>query len=72
MIRGRKRIEKVISEGIKENRTMTKAVRYFSKFGNTKTIAEAIAEGMGLPVLLKITKTEEKGAEEQKDQKTHH
>ena len=26
---------------------MTKAVRYFSKLGNTKTIAEAIAEGAG-------------------------
>lgn len=25
---------------------MTKAVRYFSKLGNTKTIAEAIAEGL--------------------------
>ena len=27
---------------------MTKAVRYFSKLGNTKTIAEAIAEGVGV------------------------
>lgn len=27
---------------------MTKAVRYFSKLGNTKTIAEAIAEGAGV------------------------
>ncbi|MBQ9211356.1 MAG: hypothetical protein IJ153_06615 [Clostridia bacterium] len=27
---------------------MTKAVRYFSKSGNTKTIAEAIAEGAGV------------------------
>jgi len=26
---------------------MTKAVRYFSRLGNTKTIAEAIAEGAG-------------------------
>ena len=27
---------------------MTKAVRYFSKLGNTKTIAEAIADGAGV------------------------
>lgn len=27
---------------------MTKAVRYYSKLGNTKTIAEAIAEGAGV------------------------
>ena len=27
---------------------MTKAVRYYSKFGNTKTIAGAIAEGTGV------------------------
>ena len=27
---------------------MKKAVRYFSKLGNTKTIAEAIAEGAGV------------------------
>lgn len=27
---------------------MTKAVRYFSKLGNTKAIAEAIAEGAGV------------------------
>ena len=27
---------------------MTKAVRYFSKLGNTKTIAKAIAEGAGV------------------------
>ena len=27
---------------------MTKAVRYFSKSGNTRTIAEAIAEGAGV------------------------
>lgn len=27
---------------------MTKAVRYFSKLGNTRTIAEAIAEGAGV------------------------
>ncbi len=27
---------------------MTKAVRYFSKLGNTKTIAEAIADGAGI------------------------
>ena len=30
---------------------MTKAVRYFSKLGNTKTIAEAIAEGAGVPAV---------------------
>lgn len=29
----------------------TKAVRYFSKLGNTKTIAEAIAEGAGVPAV---------------------
>ena len=27
---------------------MTKAVRYFSKLGNTKTIARAIADGTGV------------------------
>lgn len=27
---------------------MTKAVRYFSKLGNTKTIAEALADGAGV------------------------
>ena len=27
---------------------MTKAVRYFSRLGNTKTIAEAIADGAGV------------------------
>lgn len=27
---------------------MTKAVRFFSKSGNTRTIAEAIAEGAGV------------------------
>ena len=30
---------------------MTTAVRYFSKLGNTKTIAEAIAEGAGVPAV---------------------
>lgn len=30
---------------------MTKAVRYFSKLGNTKTIAEAIAEGAGVEAI---------------------
>ena len=30
---------------------MNKAVRYFSKLGNTKTIAEAIAEGAGVPAV---------------------
>ena len=30
---------------------MTKAVRYFSKLGNTKTIAEAIAEGAGVKAI---------------------
>ena len=30
---------------------MTKAVRYFSKMGNTKTIAEAIADGAGVPAV---------------------
>ena len=30
---------------------MTKAVRYFSKLGNTKTIAEAIAEGVGVEAI---------------------
>ena len=30
---------------------MTKAVRYFSKMGNTKAIAEAIAEGAGVPAV---------------------
>ena len=30
---------------------MTAAVRYFSKLGNTKTIAEAIADGAGVPAV---------------------
>ena len=30
---------------------MTKAVRYFSKLGNTKTIAEAIAAGVGVEAI---------------------
>ena len=30
---------------------MNKAVRYFSKLGNTKIIAEAIAEGAGVPAV---------------------
>ncbi len=30
---------------------MKKAVRYFSKLGNTKTIAEAIADGAGVPAV---------------------
>lgn len=30
---------------------MKKAVRYFSKLGNTKTIAEAIAKGAGVPAV---------------------
>ena len=30
---------------------ITKAVRYFSKLGNTKTIAEAIAQGAGVPAV---------------------
>ena len=30
---------------------MTKAVCYFSKLGNTKTIAEAIADGAGVPAV---------------------
>ena len=30
---------------------MNKAVRYFSKLGNTKVIAEAIAEGVGVPAV---------------------
>lgn len=30
---------------------MIKAVRYYSKLGNTKTIAEAIAKGAGVPAV---------------------
>ncbi len=30
---------------------MTKAVRYYSRLGNTKTIAEAIAEGAGVKAM---------------------
>lgn len=30
---------------------MVKAVRYFSKLGNTRAIAEAIAEGAGVPAV---------------------
>ena len=30
---------------------MNKAVRYFSKMGNTKAIAEAIAEGVAVPAV---------------------
>ena len=34
-----------------ESYVMTKAVRYYSKLGNTKTIAEAIAEGAGVEAI---------------------
>ncbi|MBR1711498.1 MAG: flavodoxin [Clostridia bacterium] len=37
---------------------MTKAVRYFSKLGNTKTIAEAIAEGAGVEAISIIDEPE--------------
>ena len=43
---------------------MTKAVRYFSKLGNTKTIAEAIAQGAGVP---DVSVTEEPGLKESVD-----
>ena len=43
---------------------MTKAVRYFSKLGNTKTIAEAIAQGTGVPA---VSVTEEPEPKESVD-----
>ena len=43
---------------------MTKAVRYFSKLGNTKTIAEAIAQGAGVPA---VSVTEEPELKESVD-----
>lgn len=41
-----------------------KAVRYYSKLGNTKTIAEAIAEGAGVPA---VSITDEPELTEYKD-----
>ena len=43
---------------------MIKAVRYFSKLGNTKTIAEAIAQGAGVPA---VSVTEEPEPKESVD-----
>ena len=43
---------------------MTKAVRYFSKLGNTKTIAEAISQGAGVPA---VSVTEEPELKESVD-----
>lgn len=43
---------------------MTKAVRYFSKLGNTRTIAEAIAQGAGVPA---VSVTEEPELKESVD-----
>lgn len=43
---------------------MTKAVRYFSKLGNTKTIVEAIAQGAGVPA---VSVTEEPELKESVD-----
>lgn len=43
---------------------MTKAVRYYSKLGNTKTIAEAIAQGAGVPA---VSVTEEPELKESVD-----
>ena len=43
---------------------MTKAVRYFSKLGNTKTIAEAIAQEAGVPA---VSVTEEPELKESVD-----
>jgi flavodoxin len=43
---------------------MTKAERYFSKLGNTKTIAEAIAQGAGVPA---VSVTEEPELKESVD-----
>ena len=43
---------------------MTKAVRYFSKLGNTKTIAEAIVQGAGVPA---VSVTEESELKESVD-----
>lgn len=40
---------------------MTKAVRYFSKLGNTKTIAEAIADGAGVKAVSITDEPELKG-----------
>ena len=43
---------------------MKKAVRYFSKLGNTKTIAEAIAEGAGVEA---VSVTDEPSLQERVD-----
>ena len=40
---------------------MTKAVRYFSKLGNTKTIAEVIAEGVCVEAISMISTHEGSG-----------
>jgi flavodoxin len=43
---------------------MTKAVRYYSRLGNTKTIAEAIAEGAGVKA---VSVTDEPGLTQRVD-----